>query len=159
MTRIKDVHVIRLIEQIGDHYRANLTNRYLRPVLLQLQLDKNTWDQIEFLTEKMEMFVYQGFHLDELYRQVAACARFVEVSRHEIPNLKAKIFSESSGQDRILREMAASNFKSNLQVFADLVNELFVTLVDLDKADCGAKQPVFTQMPELSGVGRQLVGH
>ncbi|MDR2596528.1 MAG: hypothetical protein LBC76_04315 [Treponema sp.] len=160
MDRVKDAVVIRLIEQIGKHYQANISNRFIRPLLLQLQLDKNTWDQIELLTEKAEIFSYQGFHLDELYRQIAACARFVEVTRSAlIPNIRSKLATVPSGSDKILREMAASNFVSNLQVFTNLLNELYINLVSLDKQSSGKKQPVYNQIPELSNVGRILSGH
>jgi len=160
LDRVKDAIVIRLIEQIGKHYQANISNRFIRPLLLQLQLDKNTWDQIELLTEKADIFSYQGFHLDELYRQIAACARFVEVARSGlIPNIRSKLAAVPSGSDKILREMAASNFVSNLQVFADLLNELYENLVNLDKQSATKKPPVYNQMPELSNVGRILVGY
>ena len=160
MDRIKDAQIIRLIERIGEHYRTNISNRFLRPILLQLTIDKNTWDQIEQLTEKMELFRYQGFHLDELYRQIAACARFVEVARHNmIPTLKTKLNSMPNSPDRILREMAASNFVSNLQVFADLLNELYIGLADMDKKTSGSKPPVYTQIQELYSIGRLIVGH
>ena len=159
MDRIKDTHVIRLIEQISEHYRTNISNRFLRPVLLQLNIDKTTWDQIELLTEKMDLFRYQGFHLDELYRQIAACARFVEIARNNtVPALKNKLSNLPGSQDKILREMAASNFVSNLKVFADLLNELYVNLVDMDKASAGKNEPVYTQIKELHSVGRLLVG-
>lgn len=159
MERIKDAQIIRLIEQISEHYRTNISNRFLRPVLLQLQIDKSTWDQIELLTEKLDLFHYQGFHLDELYRQIAACARFVETARNNlIPTLKAKLSNFPNSHDKTLREMAASNFESNLKVFADLLNQLYLGLVDVDKASAGKGQPVYTQMLELHSVGRLLVG-
>jgi len=161
LDRIKEPAVIRLIEQIGEHYRANISNRFLRPLLLQLQLDKQTWDQIELLTEKVELFRYQGFHYDELYRQICACARFVEAARNTIvPTIKAKLGALPGGPDKILRDMAANNFGSNLQVFADNLNELYVCLVDLDKISTPKNRtPVYEQVPELYGVGRLLVGH
>jgi hypothetical protein len=158
MDRIKDPHIVRLIEQIGEHYRTNISNRFLRPVLLQIQVDKSTWDQIEVLTEKMELYRYQGFHLDELYRQIAACARFVEVARNRAA-IKSKLAVIPPGPDRILREMAVSNFASNLKVFADLLHELYISLVDMDKNDtAGGRQPVYSAMPELYDIGRLLVG-
>jgi hypothetical protein len=157
LDRIKDAHVIRLIEHIGEHYRTNISNRFLRPVLLQLQVDKSTWDLIEILTEKMELFRYQGFHLDELYRQIAACARLVEVSRNK-SNIKNKLNSIPIGADKTLRDMAVSNFSSNLQVFADLLNELYLILVDMDRKDSGNKPPIYSQIPELYNIGRLLVG-
>ena len=158
MDRIKDAEVIRLIEQIGEHYRANISNRFLRPVLLQLQIDKTTWDLIEIFTEKMEMYRYQGFHLDELYRQIAACARFVELARNKSV-IKSKMNAIPAGpSDKILRDMAVSNFSSNLQVFSDLLNELYMNLIEIDKKNSGTRQPVYTQMGELYNVGRLLVG-
>ena len=161
MDRIKDAHVIRLIEQIGEHYRTNISNRFLRPLLLQLQLDKETWDQIELLTEKLEIFRYQGFHYDELYRQIYSCARFVEAARNNIiPNLRSRLGSAPNSQDKILRDMAASNFGSNLQVFADMLNELYVILATMDKGSAQKNKPaIYTTIPELSNVGRLLVGH
>jgi hypothetical protein len=161
LDRIKDAHIIRLVEMIGEHYRTNISNRFLRPLLLQLQIDKNTWDQIELLTEKIEIFRYQGFHFDELYRQIYACARFVECSRNTVmPTLKNKMNSIPNGPDKILRDMAASNFSSNLQVFADKLNELYICLVELDKkVSSKSRLPVYSQMPELQSVGRLLVGH
>ena len=160
MERIKDPQVVRLIEQIGDHYRANISNRFLRPILLQLQIDKPTWDLIEVLTEKMEMFRYHGFHLDDLYRQIAACARLVEAARNNmIPTLRSKLSAIPGGHDKILREMAANNFASNLKVFSDLLNELYVILVEFDTKNAGNSQPIYIQIPELLGIGRHLVGH
>jgi len=157
--RIKDAHIIRLVEQIGEQYRTNISNRFVRPLLLQLALDKNTWDLIEMLTEKVELFRYQGFHLDELYRQIAACARFIEAARNNIiPNLRAKLLSSPNNTDKIMREMAASNFPPNLQVFAENLNELFLNLMEMDKAGVSKnQQPVYSQIPELSNVSVLLV--
>jgi len=159
LDRIKDAHIVRLIEQISDHYRNNITNRFLRPVLLQLPIDKTTWDHIELLTEKLDLFQYQGFHLDDLYRQIAACAMFVDVARSNLmPTLKAKLSAFPGSQDKILREMAASNFESNLKVFADLLNALYAGLVEIDKTKAVKNQPVYTQMIELHSIDRLLTG-
>ncbi|GBU28897.1 hypothetical protein R84B8_02459 [Treponema sp. R8-4-B8] len=158
MDRIKDPHIIRLLEQIGEHYRANIANRFLRPVLLQIQVDKNTWDLIEVLTEKMDLYRYQGFNLDELYRQIAACARFIEVARNK-STIKSKISLLPPGHDKTLREMAVSNFSSNLKVFSELLNELYTSLVEMDKEDPGNKgKPLYTQMPELYNIDSLLAG-
>jgi len=159
LERIKDAHILRLIEHIGEHYRANISNRFLRPVILQMQIDKTTWDQIELLTERTELFICNGVHLDDLYKQIAACARFVELARNNLmPTIRAKLSAVPSGHDKTLRDMAASNFVSNLKVFADLLNELYMNLIELDKAHCGKKKPTYTQISELQSVGRFLAG-
>ena len=157
--QVRDARVIRLIEQIGEHYRSNISNRFIRPALLQLPLDKIAWDQIEILTEKSEQFSYQGCHLDELYRQIAGAARFVALSRRELSSgLRHRLGNVQSNADKVLREMAINNFNSNLQVFADMLNELYVLLVELDKADSQGKKPLYLQLPELADIGLHLVG-
>jgi hypothetical protein len=158
--QIQDPQIIRLIDRIGEHYRTNISNRFIRPILLQLPLEKQSWDFIEILMEKGDQFRYQGYHLDELYRQIAAAARFVALARRElVPGLRSRQdHSGVSGSDKVLRDMAVNNFASNLQLFADLVNELFVKLVELDKLDSKGHMPLYAQLPELQEIGRQLVG-
>jgi hypothetical protein len=163
LERIKDASIIRMIEQISVHYQTNIASRFIRPLFLQLQIDKNTWDLIELLTVKMEMYRYQGFDLDDLYKQIIACARLVEAARSQlVPSIRSRLSSNSgvSTQDKILRDMAANNFSSNLQVFADLLNQLYVNLVEIDKASAKVKDklPVYVQIPEMANVGRMLVG-
>jgi len=158
---VREAHVIALIERIGDHYRANISNRFIRPALLQLPLDKQAWDLIEVLTEKLEQYRYQGFHLDELYRQIVASSRFVSVTRRDlVPTLRFRFAnSSSSGPDKVLRDMAVNNFSSNLQVFADLLNELFLSLVEIDKQKAKGRRPLYMSIPELQDLGRLLIGN
>ena len=155
---IKDAQIIRLVERIGEHYQKNISNRFIRPALLSLPLEKQAWDMLETLTEKVEQYRYQGFHLDELYRQVAVAARFVSIARRDLaPTLRNRLTSDP-GPDRIFRDMAVSNFSSNLQVFADLVNELYLCLVELDKESAKGRRPVYMSIPELGDIGTMLVG-
>jgi len=159
LERIKDAHILRLIQRIGEHYRSNISNRFLRPIILQMQLDKTTWDQIELLTEKTDLIIDNGVHLDDLYKQIAACARFVELARNNLsPTLRTKLNAIPGSHDKTLRNMAANNFISNLKVFSDLLHELYMNLVELDKAHCGKGKPVFMQISELQTVSRLLVG-
>jgi len=158
---ITDPQIVRLVERISEHYRSNISNRFIRPALLQLPLEKQSWDLIELLTEKVEQFRYQGFHIDELYHQIVACARFVALSRRElVPILRSRLTAGGSmGSDRVLQDMAVNNFGSNLQLFADLVNELFVNLVEIDKRNAKGRRPLYLSIPELQEVGRLLIGH
>jgi len=157
---IRDAQIVRLVERISEHYRTNISNRFIRPALLQLPLEKQSWDLIEILTEKIEQFRYQGFHLDELYHQIIACARFVSLTRRDlVPILRNRLSnSGNGGSDRVLRDMAVNNFSSNLQLFADLVNELYVNLVELDKRDAKGRRPLYMSIPELQDIGRLLIG-
>jgi hypothetical protein len=156
---VKEAHIVRLIERIGEHYRSNISNRFIRPALFQLPLDKQVWDQIETLTEKAEQFRYQGFQMDELYRQIAAAARFASFARRDLlPVLRNRLSAGGGGADKVLRDMAVNNFGSNLRLFADMVNELYEGLVELDERAAKGKRPLYLTMPELGDIGRLLAG-
>jgi hypothetical protein len=142
-----------LVERIGEHYRANIANRFTRPALLQLQLDKTTWNLIETLTEKFEQYRYQGFQIDELYRQVTAAAMFIAATRREVaPSLRYRMSGGSSGPDKVLRDMAVNAFSPNLNLMADLLGELYNRLKTLDMAASKDKRPLYQQLPELYGL-------
>ena len=154
--QVSDASITRLIERIGEHYKSNISNRFIRPALLQLPFDNQSWDLMEDLTEKPPA---QAIHLDELYREIVAAAHFVSVVRRELPTIRSRVGrSDPSSPEKVLREMAVNNFASNLQVFADLVNELFVKLVEIDKANAKGHMPLHVKMPELGNIGRLLIG-
>jgi hypothetical protein len=150
--------VVRLLERIGDHYRANVANSYIRPALLQLPLEAQDWAHIEMLTHKQAQNL--GFELDDLYRQISAAARFVSMVRRDLlPVLRNRLGSGDLGDKKVFRDMAVNNFSSNLKIFADLLNELYQVLADLDKQNSRGRIPLYLRMPELLDLGRMLVGH
>jgi hypothetical protein len=155
--QIQDPRILRLIDRIGEHYRSNVANRFIRPALLQLSIDKQAWSLIDVLMEKAD--AYQGYELDDLYRQLAAAADLVFQCRTIlIPGLRTRQnIGVVSGPDKVLRDMAMSNFTSNLKVLADLLNELFVLLVEADKAQAMGRKPLYVQMPELANLGKLLI--
>jgi len=151
---------MRLIERIGEHYKTNISNRFIRPALLQLSLDKMTWNQIETLTEKIEQFRYQGLPLDELYRHVSAIARFVAATRREVaPILRQRLSGErTSDSDRVLRDMVVNAFSSNLKLLAEMVGELYEKLKEIDIEITKDKHPLYQQSSEFSGLQELLNG-
>jgi hypothetical protein len=155
--QIQDPQILRLIDRIGEHYRSNVANRFIRPALLQLSIDKQMWSLIDVLMEKADR--YQDYELGELYRQLVAAAELVFQCRTSlIPGLRSRqTIGVMSGSDKILRDMAMSNFASNLQVLADLLNELFVLLVEADKVQAKGRKPLYAQMPEVSNLGKLLI--
>jgi hypothetical protein len=146
-----------LLEQIGNHYQANIANPFIRPALLQLHMDQKDWVQIEMLTQKQTQNL--GFDLAALYQQISAAARFVSLARRELlPVLRARLKDTAPESQRVFRDMAVSNFGSNVQVFADLLNELYLALVELDRQASQGHTPLYLQIPELLNLSRVLAG-
>jgi len=157
--QIKTPEVYAMIEAIGHHYKNNISNRFTRGALAMLVLDNATWNQIEELTEKSDNYRYQGYHLDELYGLILAMARFVSAARKQgAQTLRYGAVDRLSPQDRVLRDMVVNNFASNLNILADLLNKLYVKVVEIDKESAAGRQPVYVRFPELGELGRYLVG-
>ena len=157
---VKDAAIIKLVQHIGEHYRTNISNPYIRPALHNASLEKQTWDLVETLTEQSEQYQDQGFHLDELYQQIIAAAQFVAVVRRDlVPVLRNRVPNVTDSSGKVFRQMAVNNFNSNIKVFADLINELYVSLVEMDKANVKGRRPLYPTIPGLEDVSRLLVGN
>lgn len=158
---LKSPEIFSLIETMGAHFRNNISNRFTRRALSAMVLDATAWNLVEEITEKAENYRYQGYHLDELYLQILALAKFIYQARREVaPNLRAYISSggePNNPADKTFREMAVNNFGSNLKVLADQLNEIYVKVVAFDKEGAGIKPPVYSSMPELREIGRYLI--
>ncbi len=165
---VKNQEIFRLIEEISDHYQNNINNRYIRKALLTMNIPQSQWDLIEGLTNKSDYYKSQGYQFHELYDQILAIANFIYKARKELqPNLRLLLSQGSrtilsrekggSNQDRVLRDMAINNFSANLQILADMLNELYVKVVKLDKEQHQGKKPVYQKIPELSKLGQLLI--
>jgi hypothetical protein len=157
--QLKNPEIFAAVQAIGEHFRGNISNRFTRRAISSMSLDPATWSLIEEFTEKYENYRYQGYHLDEIYGQILALARFIYHSRRDLlPHLRSLAAGvDASGQDKVIRDMAIINFGPNLKILADKVNELYVQVAAIDKESAGAKSPMFTQIPELKEIGRYLV--
>jgi hypothetical protein len=158
---ITDESVVRLIKQLVDHYQTNISNRFIRPVLLQIQFDDVLWNQIESLTERFDQLGYQGYDIEELYRQIAALTKFVDAVRREVaPTLRYRIGNNYSDKtDKVLRDMAINNFSANLQVFAGFIYELYTKLIEIDTEAAKGKRkgPIYKQHTELDDIKEKLL--
>jgi hypothetical protein len=157
MKPIRDPAIISLVERIAEHYRINISSRFIRPVLLQMSLEKPTWDLIEAFTNSSDR--YRECIMDELYRQIAALATFVAVARRDLaPNIKSRIGADGdTEQEKVFREMAAAAFSDNINVLADYLNRLLDMVMQIDQAGVlNGQKPMHTRMPELIDVKRHL---
>jgi hypothetical protein len=161
---LNDPALLSSIEAIGEHYRANISNRFTQHALDSMSFDPSELKRVQDLFEKSENYRYQGFHLDELYMQILVAARFVSCARSQVlPMLRMESMRNgghqgTQAQDRILREMAVNNFAPNLNILADKIGDLYSLAVALDKEAAGQEKPVFARLPELGDLGRYLSG-
>ena len=159
----KDKVILELIDTIGEHYRTNLGNRFIRNEFSVLPMDTAVWSLIESVTEKAQYYALQGYHLDELYDRVLALAQFVYHARRELqPQLRARLSARPKGpgpggNERILRDMAVNNFAPNLAILADMVNKLYTRVVEVDMEMHRHRTPIYKNYKGLDHIGSYLV--
>ncbi|MDR1352859.1 MAG: hypothetical protein LBK05_06210 [Treponema sp.] len=150
---VQDPAILQMVEKLGEHYRTNIDTRFIRTALLQIPLDKNQWDLVEDLT-KADQLRFRGYVLENLYRELAAAAKLASLARRNLlPNIRNRIsvLGSGSASDRILRDMAANAFGTNVDILEKMVKEIFTALVQTDKADQKhGRRPLYAQMPELA---------
>ncbi len=165
---IKDADISNIIIKINEHFKNNITNRFLRKALLVMEVPQSTWDRLDGLQEKSTYGKIDGYQLQELYEIIISAATFIHHAKKDIlPRLKTLVAGSIAAghskdakepeSDKILREMAISNFNSNLGIFADMVNELYMKSISLDKEANKNKTCVFEKNPELKQIGQYLV--
>jgi hypothetical protein len=165
---VKDPDIANILAKISEHFKNNITNRFLRKALLVLEIPQSTWDRLDGLQERAIYGKVDGYQLQELYEIVICAASFIHLAKKDIlPRLKGLVQGNAASvlakggkepeSDKILREMAISNFSSNLGIFADMVNELYVKSIALDKEANKNRPSIYEKIPELKQVGQYLV--
>ncbi|WP_028972775.1 hypothetical protein [Spirochaeta cellobiosiphila] len=167
--QIKDTAVFNAIDDLSDHYLNNIYNRFLRKVVMTVSLDSAQWSMIEKLTERSGEYRYQGYYYTEMYEMILALSVFVYKTRQEIqPNLRHMLNQAGSDtalrggvnrmdNSKVFRDMAVNNFKSNLNILSDKINNLYMLIINLDKNENGQGREEFRKNPDLNFIGKYLV--
>ncbi|MBT3272470.1 MAG: hypothetical protein HN368_04905 [Spirochaetales bacterium] len=153
----KNTDLFAVLERISEHYKKNIDNRFVRDTLMRMSLERGDWDHINVIAELPEYVRLQGFEYMDLYDKILALARFVRRAQEEVlPTISSGSLRGGVSQDEILKNMALSTYGSNLNIFADMINELYIKTVECDKND-NQHNPVYTHVAELKTIGSLLI--
>ncbi len=156
---VDDRIIAEIIVRIGRHYNENIATRFLRPLFAQILSNIDLSRHIVDLTEHSEDFVLQGFHLDDLYYDIIALARFVYLVRRDVlPNINsiAEANTKMATADRVYRNMAFSNLAPNLNLLASMVLELYRATLQYDTKMAGKGKTVASRIADLADMERLL---
>lgn len=158
--------IIDIIFRISKQYNENINNRYLRSALNNLKIDRSYLDLIESIGAVEQEDGLSNISLMGLYDRIYALANYVSAIRKQLlPNLRFIVSNSSSvltrpgsfsGDAKIMQDIAISNFTSNLSIFADLVNELYLETVEYDKS-INKDRAVYLKLSFLNEIGPLLV--
>ena len=156
---VDDKIIAEIIIRIGRYYNENIATRFLRPVFAQILSDIDLSRHIDDLTEHSEDFVLQGFHLDDLYYDIIALARFIYLVRRDVlPNINSitEANTKMATADKVYRNMAFSNLGPNLAVLASMLLELYHATLEYDKKAAGRGKTVASRITDLADIERLL---
>ncbi len=153
---VKDYDLFDQVDRMAAHYQIINNNRFIRKALMRIELPYEFRNGMDTLLMGGETARMQGYTFEELYTAIIGLAMFVYKARTEVlPDLKFHI-SDLDPANRIREQMAAENLKTNLAILADMVNDLYLQVVKLDKEGHQKKPPVFQRVPELQNIGQLL---
>jgi len=156
---VDDRIIAEIIVRIGRHYNENIATRFLRPLFAQILSDIDLSRHIVDLTDHSDDFVLQGIHLDDLYYDIIALARFVYLVRRDVlPNITSitEANTKMATADKVYRNMAFSNLGPNLEILSSMVRELYNTTLEYDKKTAKRGKTVASAITDLSDIERLL---
>ncbi|MDC7221054.1 MAG: hypothetical protein PQJ59_14050 [Spirochaetales bacterium] len=151
---VKSYEIINLIENLTNHYNILESNRLIRNTLNEVEIGYSYRHYFEVLINYTEQSRTDGYRLDELYMGIIGLAQFIYQARTVAePRARSQVGRSGAIQDR----MAVDNMANNLNIMADLANDLYVKTVALDKETDSKRRPVlFNTIKELKDVGMLL---
>ncbi|MDC7125376.1 MAG: hypothetical protein PQJ46_07405 [Spirochaetales bacterium] len=156
---VTNTQICNIIDRISEHYQKNIANRYIRMSFSELSVEQRTLDKIENFTKTADYAQMQGYGFDEIYDSIYAFAILIKKLRHEVaPNLRLMYNRyKPIGMEKIMMDMTIANFQDNLSLLADMINELYMRTIELDKLEARKVPPIYSRMPKLKEVGKMLV--
>lgn len=155
---VQDYEINTQIDRIADHVDTILNNTFIRKALTRIVISHEYQAGMDILLSRSEAYKINGYLFDEIYRGVLGLAIWSYRARTEVlPDLKYHLSGESMPEmDRIREQMALENLKSNLNILADAINNLYVKTVSADKDSHKLKPPVYQRLKELENLGQLL---
>ena len=135
-----------------------MSNSFIRSALISLDLPYEIRSGIEGITDKLDFNKQQGYRFEELYNGIYGMALFIYRARVDVvPSLKnSRSLGSVSDSEKILASMAAENLRANLNILADRLNDLYLSVVRVDIDSHKVKSPVYKRMPQLDKLGQLL---
>lgn len=153
---VKSGAIFGLIDKISEHYTQNVSNQHIRSAFTNLPVSHSSWELIDDLTSKKSYRRAQGYTYQELYERIHAAASFVAtLRRYFVPNLRDLVSRAPAGQEVVVK-MVVANFPTNVSILADLLNDLYLKTIALDREE--NDPPYYERDPAMGQIGQLLIG-
>ncbi len=158
--KFKDKIIHELIEKLRDQYQSFIHNQFINYYLLDSDIPKNDWLDIEDLIDSNKYYEAEGHDLNKLYDQILSFSSFLTKIKKEIlpriQNEAALRIRKMSADNKILYEMKLEKLHKNLKTFYDIIIELFINAKKVDKKIYGEENMLYIKLPYIQEIGRKL---
>jgi hypothetical protein len=154
--QINNAAIIDLIKKTAEHYRNNIANRFTTRALTSIAMDTGTHTLLTIFTERLEDYHLHGLDLEDLYLRLIAAGWLVQQLRIQVlPNIRRLIYADAPiggppPADKVMRDMAIANFSPNLQIYSDMLKEIYVLAMAYDQSTAGPRGLVKDRIRDLS---------
>ena len=157
----KDKGIHDLIEKLKSQYQLFIHNQFINYYLIDSDIPKNDWLDVEDLIESNKYYEAEGYDLKKLYEQILTFSSFLTKIKKEIlpriQNEAAIRIRKMSIDNKILYEMTLDNLPENLKIFYDIIIELFINLKKVDKRIKGEENMLYIKLPYMREIEKKLI--
>ncbi len=155
--------IIQAINEMKLHFDKNLNNKYVRNVLLKLDITSDIKHNMNILLDYKTLYFDSKGTIDDIYSSIRAIAFFIkEVQIRVLHNITAYTgdtffgaSASSDSNDRILFQMAIKNYPMNIKFFAKMCFNLLKMVIEYDK-DNFTTNPAYESIKNFEEIGNSL---
>ncbi len=158
--KFKDKSIHDLIEKLKNQYLPFVHNQFINYYLVDSNIPKNDWLDIEDLIDSNKYVEAEGYDLNKLYDQILSFSSFITKIKKEIlprmQNEAAIRIRKMSADNKILYEMTLDNLPKNLKIFYGIIIELFINAKKVDKRINGEENMLYIKLPYIQEIEKNL---
>ncbi len=158
--KFKDKNIYSKIDTLKNQYQIFIHNQFINYYLLDSNIPKNDWLDIEDLINSNKYYEAEGYDLNKLYEQIFTFSSFLKrIKIRILPRMKSESESRMrklSSNNKILYKMTLDNLPVNLKSFGDLIIDLFVNVKRVDKKIHGEKNMLYLRLPFIREIEKNL---
>ena len=157
----KDKGIHDLIEKLKNQYQLFIHNQFINYYLIDSDIPKNDWLDVEDLIESNKYYEAEGYDLKKLYEQILTFSSFLTKIKKEIlpriQNEAAIRIKKMFIENKILYKMTLDNLPENLKIFYDLMIELFINVKKVDKRINDEENMLYIKLTYMREIEKKLI--
>lgn len=150
---VRQDEIRRQLGEIRTHFEKNLNNKYVKNVILKLDMPTNAKHDMNIIMDSKALYLDSKGTIEDLYNSVKAITLFIkEVKSRVIPNIYSYVDggflnpgSNKDPNDKILSQMAVKNYPMNISILGRMLHDLLTMIMDYDESNF-ASSPAHRQV-------------